>query len=243
MNKLLIQLEQLALAFRRSNGLSETESIRLKSLLQKNKIQTVFLPLSDSFSGMAVKMGKADDVKRFILINSNQTLGRQHFTICHELYHLYVQDDFKSETSKVGFFNKQDMVEYKADVFASCFLLPTNGVIQMIPEEELGKNKISLKTVLEIEHYFSCSRSALLHRLLSLGVIDKTLYADFNADKIKNAMQYGYTKSLYSPANEGVVIGDYGNMAKALFDKGMVSESAYFTLLEDIGVDLSNLDV
>lgn len=237
-----MELEQMSLDFRKINGLSLTEAIRLKSLLLKNNVLTVCLPLSSSFSGMAIKINKGAKTKRFILINSNHTLGRQHFTICHELYHLYYQERFESETSKVGFYNKKDGEEYRADIFASYFLLPTNGIIQMIPGNEMKKNKITLKTILEIEHYYSCSRVALLHRLLDLGFIDSKLFSEYNIDKIKNALLYGYNKALYCPANEGMVVGDYGSMARNLFDKGLVSESSYFTLLEEIGVDLSDFD-
>jgi len=39
-----------------------------------------------------------------------------------------------------------------------------------------------------------------------------------------------------------VVIGDYGTIARELIDKGMVSESSYFFLFEDLGIVLSNFD-
>jgi len=39
-----------------------------------------------------------------------------------------------------------------------------------------------------------------------------------------------------------MIIGDYGSLARELFDLGIISESSYFTLLEDIGIDLSQLD-
>ena len=55
-------------------------------------------------------------------------------------------------------------------------------------------------------------------------------------------MLYGYNTDLYQPGNTGVIIGDYGTLAHGLFEKGVVSESAYFSLLEDLGLDLSELD-
>ena len=243
MDNLEVNLGLLAVEFRAKNGLNSTESIHITSLLQKNNIVTIFLPLSTDFSGMAVLIPDKNESKRFILINSNHTIGRQHFTICHELYHLYYQKNFVSEKSHAGAFNKKgDIEEYKADIFASNLLLPTNGVLQMIPEAERNKNKITLKTILTIEHYYSCSRSALLNKLLTLKYIDKELLAQHSVDKTKNAMLYGYNTDLYKPGNEGMVIGNYGTIAHELFDKGIVSESSYFSLLEDIGVDLSELD-
>jgi Zn-dependent peptidase ImmA (M78 family) len=211
--------------------------------LQKINILTVFLPLAPDFSGMAVRIGEYEKTKRFLLINCNHTLGRQHFTVCHELYHLYCQTNFQSSKNNAGAFNKNgDPEEYKADLFGSYLLLPTAGISQMIPELEFSKNKITLKTILAIEHYYSCSRSALLSRLKHIGLIDNELMESLLVNKIKNAVLYGYNKDLYLPGNSGVVIGDYGTIAHDLFEKGIVSESAYFSLLEDLGFDLSELD-
>lgn len=243
MDNLDVTLELLASGFRQQNGLNATEALRIKSMLIKNNILTAYFPLSSDFSGMAVKVNNGLDIKRFILVNSLHTIGRQHFTICHEIYHLYFQDNFKSEKSKVGAFDKHgDFEEYKADIFSSHLLLPTNGVWQIIPENERSKNKITLKTILNIEHYYSTSRNALLNKLLRMKLIDESLSAEYSVNKIKNALLYGYNSDLYQSGNEGTVIGDYGTMARGLFDKGIISESSYFSLLEDIGIDLSVLD-
>ena len=243
MNSLDFKLENLANDFRIKNGFNLSESIPIRSILQKNNILTVYLPLSTGFSGMAIKNTTSETTKRFLLVNSNHTIGRQHFTICHELYHLYYQANFTSSNSNAGTFNKNgDPEEFNADLFASFLLLPTAGIGQMIPENEFAKNKITLKTILSIEQYYSCSRSALLNRLKNMGRIDSLLMNSFSVDKIKNAMLYGYNTDLYKPGNTGVIIGDYGTLAHGLFEKGVVSESAYFSLLEDLGLDLSELD-
>ena len=243
MDNKVVNLELHANDFRQRGGLNLTEAIRIKSLLQRLNILTVYLPLGNDFSGMAVKFSSTENPKRFLLINCNHTIGRQHFTICHELYHLYYQVDFKSEKSNAGTFNKSgDPEEYKADIFASFLLLPTNGVLQLIPENERAKNKIALKTILSIEHYYSCSRNALLNRLFNMKLIDREAFLGHNKDIIKQATLYGYNMDLYQPGNEGMVIGDYGSLARELFDLGIVSESSYFTLLEDFGIDLTQLD-
>ena len=243
MNSLEFKLENLANDFRQTNGLNLTEAIRIRSILQKNNILTIYSPLSPEFSGMAIKINFTEVPKRFILVNSNHTIGRQHFTISHELYHLYYQTDFTSSKSNAGTFNKDgNPEEYKADLFASFLLLPTAGISQMIPENEFPKNRITLKTILAIEHYYSCSRNALLNRLIHLGRIDRTFMNSFSVNKIRNAVLYGYNTDLYQPGNSGLIIGNYGTVARDLFEKGVVSESAYFTLLEDLGFDLSELD-
>ena len=43
--------------------------------------------------------------------------------------------------------------------------MPDDGIISLIPDSELKKDKIVLSTILKVEQYFSCSRRALLYRL------------------------------------------------------------------------------
>ena len=70
-NKFVIE-KQVA-AFRMDNGLGASEPVTLKSLLLKLNVLTVFRPLSDSFSGMCLKDNSGH---RFMLVNSNQPMGR-----------------------------------------------------------------------------------------------------------------------------------------------------------------------
>lgn len=240
MNELLT--EKAANEFRSDNGLAITEPIRLKSLLQKLNVITVFAPLSENFSGMALKAITEKETERFMLINSNTSLGKQHFTICHELYHLYIQKDFTSQICTTGLFNKIDKNEYLADVFASYLLLPTDALLQYVPNEELSKNNISIRTILFIEHFFSCSRSALLYRLKKLKLIDADFYTSFNKNIIREALENGYSIDLYKPGNKNVVIGDYGGIARTLFEKQIISQSHYYSLLMDLGIDISKLE-
>lgn len=235
-------LQIKARQLRTLNNLNESEPVRLKSILQKNRIISVFLPLSDRFSGMAIKTNNTNNPKRLILINSHHSLGRQHFTICHEFYHLYFQDDFSYLLDTTCKFDKSDAQEFNADMFASYFLIPETGLIEMIPKEERGLNKISLETILAIEQYYSCSRTALLHRLKQSKRISSSLFDQYKLHVKRSALEYGYDISLYNPGNEGLVIGDYGLKAMNLFETGKISQSNYLSLLKDIGIDMSNLN-
>jgi Zn-dependent peptidase ImmA (M78 family) len=236
-------LEKSANEFRHRWGMGADDPIRLKSLLTKLNVITVFKDLNSDFSGMALKVTKEDFIARFILINSNHPLGKQHFTICHEIYHLYVQAEFSSMVCNAGQFDKKDGEEYNADVFASNLLLPETGIKALIPDDEIsGKDKISLKTILKIEHYFSCSRAALLYRLKEIGILTSSLYDVYNKNVQRGALQYGYSTDLYNKANKGVVLGNYGELARDLFDKNKISESHYISLLTDWGLSEEQLE-
>lgn len=231
-------LEKKAIDFRKLAGLSSSDPIRIKSLLSKLNVITVYKDLSASFSGMALKIND----NRFILVNSSHSLGKQHFTICHELYHLFVQENFTSMICDAGKFDNKSGEEYNADRFASQLLLPENAIMDIIPEIELAKDKIQLNTILKLEHYFSCSRNALLYRLKDLKLITNTTY-DLFCDNVKNsAVQYGYSVDLYEPANKDQTIGDYGELTRELFDKELISESHYISLLYDLGMNEEHLN-
>lgn len=238
-----IILEKNAIEFRQRGGIGTDDPIRFKSILSKLNVITVYKDLGSDFSGMALKIHQQDTTFRLMLVNSNHPLGKQHFTICHELYHLFFQKDFSSMICKTGLFNKKDKEEYNADVFASILLLPEQGIKALIPDNETGgKDKISLKTILKIEHYFSCSRSALLYRLKTLNLITHKTYDKYVSDVKRGAIQYGYSTDLYSSGNKDNVLGDYGELAKELFDSEKISETHYISLLKDWGIKEEQLE-
>jgi Zn-dependent peptidase ImmA (M78 family) len=231
-------LEKKVKTFRNNAGLSDTDPIRFKSLLSKLNVITVFRNLSADFSGMALKVNE----DRFILINSSHSLGKQHFTICHELYHLYVQEEFTSMICNVGSFDSSMGEEYNADRFASILLMPESAIKEIIPDKELTKDKIQLNTILKLEHYFSCSRAALLYRLKSLDLITAKSYNEFSNNVKYNAVKYGYPINLYESGNHGLTIGNYGELTRSLYEKELISESHYISLMYDLGMNIEYLD-
>ena len=226
-------IERQVSEFRQSVGLSDSEAVNLKSLLLKLKVLTLFRPLSNSFSGMSLKSPKGEG--RFMLVNSNQPRSRQHFTIAHELYHLFIDENPIPHNCSID--GVKDESEQCADAFAQMFLMPAEGILQIIPEEELA-TKISLGTIIRAEQYFSVSRHALLNRLKDLGYISQKEKDAFFSLPVKHtAKQYGYDTSLYEPANENLVIGDFGEKARRLFEEEKISEGHYLELLSKIGID------
>ena len=241
MNKLAVEKE--AVSFREKNGFGAKDPIRLKSMLTNLDVVTVFKPLGGDFSGMALKVVKHNVVSRFILINSNHSLGKQHFTICHELYHLFIQKEFTSMVCSTGKFDSKNKEEFNADYFAAVLLLPELGVKALIPDNELLKDKITLKTILKIEHYYSCSRSALLYRLIDLSIISRQFADNFRTNIKYGAVQHGYNTSLYSEGNKNLVLGNYGELAFDLYENEKISETYYYTLLKDLGLTEDELQI
>ena len=73
-----------------------------------------------------------------------------------------------------------------------------------------------------------------------MNIISSSYY-DTHSQNVKLiAKLYGYSTELYEPGNDGKVIGNYGSIAKSLFDEEKISEGHYISLMKDIGIDVFN---
>lgn len=222
------EAESLAGQFRYNAGLSLTEPVNVKTLIRKLGITLVYRPMSDRSYGIGCKSSSG---KMFILVNSENGRGRQHFTVAHELYHLFYEEHPVPHMCEMGV----SSVEKNANRFASALLMPREGVLSIIPSEELARHTISQATVLRLEHFFGVSRFTLLIRLKDIGLITQRRLDELNLIPIKqSALQYGYDLSLYEKGNEGLVIGDFGEKARLLFEQDKISEGHYVELLNMI---------
>lgn len=230
MDKITLAAEDLARKFRTDNGYSTSEPIIIKTLLMKLRILTMFRPLSENAYGLSTRSSDKED--KFILVNSGSSRGRQHFTVAHELYHLYIDENPRPHINRKDV--KKDRSETMADAFASSLLMPIEGVIKVIPNEEIINRSVSLATVFSLEQYFRVSHQSMLYRLKRLGYISEDTLQSMLSIKIREvAPQYGiFDMSLYDKGNDSVMLSDYGIRAKILFDKDKISESHYNQLMK-----------
>lgn len=233
MNRLTLDTaEDLARRMRIELRVANTEPLDMKTVVRQLNILTLYRPLSESLYGLSLK--SPDDKNKFILVNSNSTRGRQHFTIAHELYHLYY--DEKPTPHFCGEESGRDSAERSANMFASALLMPKDGLIQNIPAKELTGREISIEVALRLEYLFGVSNVTLAVRLKELKLITPDCAEYLKSLSIKReAAMRGYDSSLYSSGNEGLVIGDFGSIAKRLYDSEKISESHYLSLLNMIG--------
>lgn len=226
--------ESLASKFRVDIGASLNEPINVKAILRKLNILTIFKPLSDQLCGLSLKSATG---RRFILCNSRSTKGRQHFTLAHEFYHLFYDENPIPHVCSVENGGKNTN-EKNADAFASALLMPKGGLLQFISEKELTEKELHIATLLKLEHYYSVSRLSLLTRLKALGLLSEKSYTMLKAYPIvESAKQYGYETSLYFKGEDFLVIGDYVEKARRLFEQGSISEGHYNELINLITND------
>jgi Zn-dependent peptidase ImmA (M78 family) len=223
--------------FRNRFGYNGFEPINFNSLLQRLDIITIFKPLSENFSGLSLKNGE----ERFMLVNCNHPVGRQNFTIGHELYHLYYDKEFLPHICQTGLFPKKNVNERMADIFSSYLLLPDDGIFRLIPEEEIGKDLITLSTLLKIEQTYGSSRAALLKQLIKMDLLSKSFEEKYILQVKLGAQQYGYSTDLYKGSEERSILGTYGSLANKLYQNNRISESLFNELMLSIGIDMNEL--
>lgn len=231
------KLKSHAVEFRNRFGYNSSEPVDFIGLLQQLDIITVFRNCED-FSGLSMQKGE----NLFILVNAKHPIGRQNFTICHELYHLFFDPSFKTHKCDVGHFPKKNKNERMADIFASHLLIPEDGISRMIPDEEDGKDKITLATLLKIEQTYKCSRTALLMQLLKMKYISNDFKIKYSKNVKAGAIKHGYSIDLYEEGKEKALLGTYGSLAHKLYNEDKISEGHFNELMLAIGVDINEIN-
>ena len=234
MKKLNLETAEILAGKMRSELLrvSDSEPLNMKTVLRQLNVMTLYRPLSDSLFGLSLLT--PDKQHRFMLVNSNSRRGRQHFTIAHELFHLYYDENPKAHFC--GLSADTDPTERSANLFASALLMPKEGLLQNIPSDEIVSKEVGVDTLLRLEHLYGVSHTTLVLRLKELRVISPAYSEKILACSITyEAAMRGYDSDLYTPGNEGLVIGDFGSKARKLFDEERISEGHYLELLNLIG--------
>ena len=190
-----------------------------------NNVTICFFETEDNLSGSSIKTKN----QNIIFINSRHPLGRQRFTLAHEIYHLKYDDEF----SNCDIDHKNDEIEKKADIFASSLLM-SNGALYNF-EIENNITEWTLDDVIQAEQYFQISHRAMLRRLKTLGKISERTAEEFSPDIMYNAELRGYGLKLYQPYSEekNMILGNYIKLVNKTYENDLISESKMNELLID----------
>lgn len=192
--------------------------------LSIEQLNLIFYPMPSHISGMCIK---AADL---IAVNSTMTMGRQRFSLAHELYHYYY-DNFETTICEKTFDGNKSDHEKEADQFASFFLMPSAALKKKILSIKIW----SIKDFLVLEHFFQVSHEALKWRLVNCGALTKEQADSFSGIR-KYAAMYGYPTNLYDPTpinRQKITLGSYIDLASILSEHELISEGKYHELLLD----------
>ena len=227
--KLMTQAAML----RKELGEDSGSPINIFALAQRiDGLTIVYYPMSDKLSGMCIKGQKCNAI---IAINSNMTLGRQRYSLAHEFYHLYYDDNMVSICAKkIG--NGKD-TEKSADMFASYFLMP-DAALETMAGNMAKRNvdqHLSIDDVIRIEQYFGVSHQAVMYRLSHCTYMDQNNFDEYMTTSVRRkAESLGLPGDLYLPSPETkryMTYGNYINQAEQAIAKGLISMGKYEELL------------
>lgn len=228
-----MDLSNKASTIRKRLGEDESSPVDIFSLVQTiENLTLVFYPLGSNISGACFR----NRLSSLIVVNSDMSLGRQRFSLAHELYHYYFDEDSDSVicSSQIGSGNDK---EKNADQFASYFLVPSAALYAAITKcKKNSPGKLSLNDIIRLEQYFGISHQAMLIRLQSEGQLTSADLASMQGGIISVAARLGFDTSLYKPTEENKkmqVLGHYICQAENLLDNDVISQGKYEELLLD----------
>ena len=197
-----------------------------------DNLTVVYYPMGNNLSGMCIKGNTKNNV---IAINSSMSLGRQKFSMAHELFHLYYDDNMVAICTKS--LESGGTVEKNADTFASYFLMPPLGLSKKVKELQDKRNntKLQLEDLICIEQYFGVSHQATVIRLKNEQILNQVEVDHFLHVAVKNtARRMGYNTTLYETLPEEKLYGTFGHYIKQAtqaFENDLISSGKYEELL------------
>lgn len=221
-----------AAALRNELGEDEFSPIDIFSLAQTiDALTIVAYPLGKNISGACFK----GDSSSVVAINSDMSIGRQRFSLAHELYHLRYDENQKTTNICSSTIGSGAENEKCADQFASYFLMPPAALYKAVEDyKKKTKQSLSLREVIRLEQYFRVSHQVMLIRLQEDGELSASETASMQSGIISKAARLGFDVSLYKPSPEDKktqVLGHYITQAEKLFGMETISNGKYEELL------------
>jgi Zn-dependent peptidase ImmA (M78 family) len=139
----------------------QTFPVSVEQVAKGVGLEVVPFPFHQQISGVLKKE------ERIIAINKNHSPVRQRFTAAHELGHFLLghgMEDVRDDREIMDdSFDKPDLKEREANLFASALLMPADWLKDAIKKEGLDIDKLS--------PLFGVSKQAMTIRLLALKLV------------------------------------------------------------------------
>lgn len=209
------------------NLIESLDILLTKKSLDNSDISAYFLHYKDDY---------------LFFINSSHTLGRQHFSAAHELYHYYFDKELNGticDTFK--FKNQRNESETLADYFAVHFLMPEDGIFKFF--NIVGDQEITVNKIIKAQNYFKVSFKAMLVRLKVLGLIDEKQYDGLsNIHLTSTFVKLGYSRELIKPTNDTYIPQNYLEVLSDNYEEEKITKNAYKEYLADAGLSIKDLE-
>lgn len=215
----------------------------LANLISNQGIWACGADLPDDVSGLFLNNSQTGMI---ILVNATHVKARKRFSYAHEYAHALFDRDENLRISSSE--NNSELIEIRANAFAAAFLMPTEGMTEVLHSLNKGKvsrqeqiifdvstnNKmnierrslpfsqnITFQNIAIIAHYFGVSYKAAVYRIRSLNYISAE-----ECDKLISSYQDG--KKFLTSID---MLSDIESKEdKKLWDRELRSELAYLTV-------------
>jgi len=180
--------EKAAKTLRKIWELGNNPIPNIVEMLELKGVKILLIDEVDEIDGISFFTSASTPV---VIVNTRmKSIERIRFTIVHELAHLLL-------SYKEGIESDIKEIEKLCHNFSSCFLLPSEKLIELIGGNH--RNYINIKELIAIKVYYGISIRAIVHRLESLGVISQSYYQRWMI----------YMSKTYGQRNEpGIYIGE-----------------------------------
>lgn len=225
------QGEQASKEERKRLGLSSYPLYDIVELLTSQGIWCAATHLPDKMSGLFLYK---ESVGMVILANASHGNARQRFSYAHEYAHALFDSDHQILISEAK--NASELLEKRANAFAAAFLMPEDGIAEVMvflnkgqpsrssfsvydvstqgviesEERQIAKNqKLSPQDIAFIANRFGSSYQAVVYRLQSLGYLSQREREELLEDENRGR---DYLKLLGLEES----VGDHGSLQKEL---------------------------
>ena len=173
--KALLELgpETFAAEARQRLGLGVRPVWDMVALLEEEGIFVVEAPFtSENLFGA---FSYSEEMGPCVLINTHCTRGRQTTTAAHEYCH-NLRDRERIQAIVCGRHNEDEEVERYAYAFARHFLMPREGVLQVLDDLGTLGREVGREDIVHLRWHFRVSYQVALLHLMKLGFVGRTEY-------------------------------------------------------------------
>lgn len=170
--------------FAAEHNLGDVPAQRLAEAMERD-LGILVLMVTPSHAGVSGAACRLPDLD-VVLINRDEVPGRRHFDLAHELFHILTWDAMPpvhvEDVTETGGANR---VEQLANAFASALLMPAR-IVKAAAEWRTLRGDALVAHLNATADRLEVTSSALMWRLVSLGLLERAEARAVPADAIRN---------------------------------------------------------
>jgi Zn-dependent peptidase ImmA (M78 family) len=208
--------------------LGKVPAQRLAELMERKLgVLVLMVDAIDGVSGAACRLPDLDAV----LINRHEVVGRRHFDLAHELFHILTWDAMPPDHVEEASERSKSRVEQLANSFASALLMPTSALDRFEPAKV-----DNVKWLNDTAEALQVTATALKWRLVALERMDNA-----QANKILDADLRNNGRNVSGRAAPPLYSKAFMEVIALAIDEGQVSVRKAADLLDMTLEDLAEL--